>query len=487
MINLMITLHCHIPYVRKRGIWPYGEEWIYESMLESYIPLIMMLRDLSISGQKNILSVSISPILIEQLNDDYIKEGFNEYLHKRIELTNRDISDFTKKSWNNLKVIAEYQKEYLSGIKNTWEMLQGNLLETLSNLEKSGLIEIGASSATHAILPLLSKKSIDRQIDVGMKSLKQRMNITPKFFWLPECAYKLGLEESLESAGISFVFMGSNVSGNENPYSPYQLGNTKVVAVSRQWELSKKIWSTESGFPGDPRYREFQKRYRRSGNRYWHITGSRVSLAKKGILDIEKSRVATNEHVHEFMETLNNLASDGENKTVLLSFDAEVFGQTWFEGIEWLKKVILSIKDSKEITLTTPGNILAEIDSSELESLRPHTCCWGKDGNLESWSRPSVSWMWEELGTMASKFFDLEKDKNINKMHLAQLERELLLSQASDWPFLITSKNARVYGEKRFRMHAKAFWNIVDMIETDFKGFNFELIVKKDNPFPFLG
>ena len=33
-----LMLHSHIPYCRKSGVWPAGEEWLFEAMSETYLP-----------------------------------------------------------------------------------------------------------------------------------------------------------------------------------------------------------------------------------------------------------------------------------------------------------------------------------------------------------------------------------------------------------------------------------------------------------------
>src|SRR5947207_485976 len=43
------VLHSHLPYVRRAGRWPHGEEMIHEALAETYLPL--MRRDSTIYGQ----------------------------------------------------------------------------------------------------------------------------------------------------------------------------------------------------------------------------------------------------------------------------------------------------------------------------------------------------------------------------------------------------------------------------------------------------
>ena len=41
--RLSIVLHTHMPYVEGFGTWPFGEEWLWEAMATSYLPLLDVL------------------------------------------------------------------------------------------------------------------------------------------------------------------------------------------------------------------------------------------------------------------------------------------------------------------------------------------------------------------------------------------------------------------------------------------------------------
>ena len=40
---LAIVLHTHMPYVEGFGTWPFGEEWLWEAIATSYLPLLDVL------------------------------------------------------------------------------------------------------------------------------------------------------------------------------------------------------------------------------------------------------------------------------------------------------------------------------------------------------------------------------------------------------------------------------------------------------------
>ena len=92
--SFSLMLHSHIPYCRKSGVWPAGEEWLFEAMNETYIPLLSMLRKFQIHNQKPRIMIGIVPILAEQLSDKYMNDRFCEYMEDKIQRAENDIVRF---------------------------------------------------------------------------------------------------------------------------------------------------------------------------------------------------------------------------------------------------------------------------------------------------------------------------------------------------------------------------------------------------------
>ena len=44
--QFVFMLHSHLPYYRKAGMWPFGEENLYECMAETYVPLLNAISEL---------------------------------------------------------------------------------------------------------------------------------------------------------------------------------------------------------------------------------------------------------------------------------------------------------------------------------------------------------------------------------------------------------------------------------------------------------
>ena len=48
--QFVFMLHSHLPYYRKAGMWPFGEENLYECMAETYVPLLNAISELYDEG-----------------------------------------------------------------------------------------------------------------------------------------------------------------------------------------------------------------------------------------------------------------------------------------------------------------------------------------------------------------------------------------------------------------------------------------------------
>src|SRR3979411_331815 len=60
--ELAVVLHTHMPYVEGFGTWPFGEEWLWEAIATSYLPLLDVLGRAPIT-------LSLTPVLGDQLED----------------------------------------------------------------------------------------------------------------------------------------------------------------------------------------------------------------------------------------------------------------------------------------------------------------------------------------------------------------------------------------------------------------------------------
>ncbi|MEA2493844.1 MAG: 1,4-alpha-glucan branching enzyme, partial [Thermoleophilaceae bacterium] len=57
--SLCLLLHSHMPYVEGFGTWPFGEEWLFEAVASSYVPLLEVLDGVAVT-------VTVTPVLADQ-------------------------------------------------------------------------------------------------------------------------------------------------------------------------------------------------------------------------------------------------------------------------------------------------------------------------------------------------------------------------------------------------------------------------------------
>jgi 1,4-alpha-glucan branching enzyme len=175
----------------------------------------------------------------------------------------------------------------------------------------------------------------------------------------------------------------------------------------------------------------------------------------------ERAAGRTKVHAGHFAELVLDALGpelDRENPPVLSApFDAELFGHWWFEGPMWLEEVARAFADADNpVSVTTAGGYLDLHPPAG--SLELPEGSWGKGGSHEVWLNPETAWTWthiyaaeERIRSIASK--DKWRDGSNGERIMKQMCRELLLLEASDWQFLITTESARDYAESRFMTH----------------------------------
>src|SRR5680860_482225 len=186
------VLHSHLPYARQAGMWPHGEEWVHEAIAETYIPLLNALYDLVDEGVDFRITISVTPILAEQLNDPLIKDHFLTYAEERAAWAAADISRFEDAGDPEMKALAIHFHHWYSRMLSSFrDRFQSDIIGALRKLQDDGYVEISTSAATHGYLPLLSRdSSIHAQVETGVRSFERHFGRRPKAIWLPECAYR---------------------------------------------------------------------------------------------------------------------------------------------------------------------------------------------------------------------------------------------------------------------------------------------------------
>ncbi len=516
------VLHTHLPYVRKHGKWPFGEEWLYEAMSETYLPLLMEFERLISSGVKFGIVVNITPVLVEQLADDYVKREFERYLERKIKKTEEDLKSG---KYDEKAVLSSL--EHFRNVLTYWNAINGDIIGKFRELQENGYVEIITSAATHGYLPLLWRdEAIKGQIANGIATYEKHFGKRPRGIWLPECAYRptgewelpggrkekrQGIEKFLEEFGIEYFFVESRLidkgpvtkgyhevevyEGEKSTLRPYWIRGSNVAVFARNRETGHQVWSAHYGYPGDFFYREFHRKAPESGGQYWRITGKDVELGNKEFYGPEKAMERVEEHAKHFVSLIEKLLSEFEEKTgekgiIVSPYDTELFGHWWFEGVKWLGRV-LELLTGRDIEMMALSRFLDDYSGERHEIELPEGS-WGRNSNHSTWWNEETEWTWEHvyraedrMVAIASRFYG--KDALTDHI-IEQLARELLILEASDWQFLITTGQAKEYAERRVLIHSGDFHRLANGLVEYLKTGEFDIrlleeLEERDNAF----
>ncbi len=514
---LSLVLHAHLPFIRHPEYPDFLEEdWFYEAMVETYLPLLDVYERLTADGVDFRVTMSLTPPLCAMMSDKMLIERFKTYLNQRIELSQKELN--RTKDTQFFYVAQMYNQKF----KRYRDLFEGHynsyILNGFKKFQDMGKLEIITCCATHGYLPLMThKESVHAQIKIAAEDYRRKFDRSPRGIWLAECAYNPGDDIFLREQGIRFFFTESHgiMHGVPRPkygiYAPVYTPNG-VAVFARDMESAQQVWSAESGYPGDARYREFYrdlgydldydyiKPYlhsdgvrRNIGMKYHKITG-KVSLNQKQPYYPSDAREVAAQHAGNFMfnrqkqlEHLSQIITD-RKPLVVSMYDAELYGHWWYEGVDFLDFLFRKMHhDQHDVQLITPAEYLEQNPTNQV--VQPSMSSWGDKGYHYVWLNSGNDWIYrhlikaaERMVEMANKFPNAD---GVLRRALNQAARELVLMQSSDWAFLMTTGTAKEYSTKRTKDHVKRFNAIYEMtMENRIDEAYIWDLEQKDNIFP---
>ncbi|MGE9296657.1 MAG: 1,4-alpha-glucan branching protein domain-containing protein, partial [Puniceicoccales bacterium] len=355
-----------------------------------------------------------------------------------------------------------------------------DLPAAFARLAQQGKVELLTTAMTHGFLPA-HQNAVSRrlQIELGVQRFTELTGIDPAGFWLPECAYFPGLENDLAAAGVRW-FGVEDMGGPRVRECP-----NGVTAIARDTALSRVVWDARSGYPGHAAYREFHRDaahelsneqaglYRTPdgttlplGMKYWAVTGG----AEKSFYEPDVAIAQARSDADDFAAAIDAESASG---LTFLPFDAELFGHWWFEGPTFLSHFMAQSATGRDFTLSTPTAALA--DMADLPVKRPIASTWGRQADFSYWVNHETDWIYPLLAQADATFAhlaeswdepDFSPEQTLRNRALRQLIRELLLAQASDWPFMIRGGATANYARERIQRHLARFHYLATQLTT---------------------
>jgi 1,4-alpha-glucan branching enzyme len=493
--SLALILHAHLPFVRHPEHEEFHEEdWLFEAVVETYLPLLTMLRRLVVERLPVRLTLTLTPPLCAMLRDPLLRARTARYLDRGVEFSHREVERTA--SDPALNELARFYLERLTGLREFYQHeIEGDIVGAFAELQHDGVVEIIACAATHGFLPLMEEfpEALRAQILIGRDEYRECFGRDPVGIWLPECAYGPGIESILKEANLRWFVVDAHGLMYGTPRPPFAIFSpccspSGLAVFARDRESSRQVWSARDGYPGDPAYRDFYRdigqelpeellaqvypevgHRRNTGIKYHRVTGREP----KEIYRRDWALGAVEAHATHFLQSriqqLRHLAELLPVEPLVLSpFDAELFGHWWFEGPEFLESFLRQAATGADpVHLTTPTRYL--IDHPTMPVVAPSASSWGNHGYWEVWLNPSNAWIYPHLHDAARRMTSAARDAlaagvPVADRRLRQMARELLLAQSSDWAFLMKTGTARAYAEKRTRDHLLRFSRLEELV-----------------------
>jgi 1,4-alpha-glucan branching enzyme len=440
---LAIVLHSHMPYVEGFGTWPFGEEWLFDAFLRSYAPVLEVAER---------LTLTVTPVLADQLEAPGVGERLAAFGRRyRLAASEEEAAEAAGSDPGLAAAFADEAERYSSSLARL-EECGGEPLELFRRARERG-VELAASAATHAVLPLVATDAVRRlQIDAGLRSHRRRFG-QPTGFWLPECGYEPGLERLLAEHGLGWFCVDQSAYEEDlDALAPVRT-EAGPVAFTIDWTAIEWLWSWQ-GYPSDPLHSDFHRRSPRGG-RPWSIAGAPRDPAA--------SRARAREQAREFLASAAQRlrkfhARRGREGLLVFAVDTELLGHWWWEGPHWLAEVLAGAQ-AEGLELLTLGEALERFEPDE-RPLRRGT--WGEGKDFSTWDAPEVADLAWGARRLELHLLARLGGRGVESARALRAARELLAAQASDWTFLDKRKQAGDYPYQRATTHARNLFEALD-------------------------
>ncbi len=499
--SMAVAILLHVPYVRRAGMWPYGEYQLYQTIADAIVPLLDVIEDLHASGVSPRFTVALSPLLAEQLSDLLLRSGFEEYMLRRIRQAEAD----ARSPDPDLAAAASAQKARDERVLDSFYSRHNrDLVRVVRELELAGAIEAIGFPASGAPLPLLPRLSAKRaQVVQGLRSAELHLEHPIAGMWLTGGAIAPGAEgesiaDLLTSHGINYTFVseralrgplpslpGLEVAGR-SPLDPQRLSDGLVALAGHAGFAAATIgaFPHHGAYlgPADP-----------LGRRYWSlgnaprrmpshpVTGGDVEITvtrapsdgAQRYYDEAAARTALTEHAARAAALATEILSTHKEKTgrmgvLCLPIDSRVFCD-WPEGPAWLAE-FLRQAHAAGIKLESGAEAIHRHDLQSLPDVTPSS--WEGDGDFRAWQPDNTTWYWDAVATtldhaesLADRFAGVSNPLMVRL--LAQLTREALLLVEGEWPEMIGRGGEELdYAAERVRSHHDRFRRLAYMMDT---------------------
>jgi len=515
---LSLVLHSHIPFIPRLESSSVtgnpglpGEEVLFESLSETWLPLLELFDRLDRDMVPFRLGLSLSPICCHILSDMTFINHYLEYLDRQIEFGRLEIRRARKKDAKK-RLAAFYRnrfKEHQAFLLDRWEK---NILKALAYYQRRGRLELLTTGATHAFLPFYTAypEAIQAQFEVAISSFRHRFGESPQGFWLPELGWAPELDPWLRSYNLSYTILESHGLVLGKPFAKkgtfypartplgicllgrdfYACQNIQVLRRTPVFRDNQRDVGYELPMKRLQAFLNSQVTRRSTGYRYY--AGGIEDRDK--FYDLETAQAAAREGAEAFLNIQSIRLREAarymeEVPLCLLAFPADTFGRAWFEGPAFLEALFRGIAKREDLQVLSPAEYLCKQDVLQFQTLVPEFSSWGVNGYGEPWLDASNDWMYrhgtqalERMREIAERF---PNATGLRERMLNQAAREILLAISSDWSQMLAAGESSEYARGCIEESLRNFTTLYEALGSSYVSTDwFTKLEKQHHIFP---
>ncbi len=317
----------HMPYVEGFGTYPFGEEWLFDAVARSYLPVLEVAER---------LTMTVTPVLADQLEADGVGERMLRVPAPRTGWARPSATPPSAE--RSLAAAGRRRGRALRAARSrALEGLGGDALARLPEARRRARIELMASAATHAVLPQARDRggaaAADRRRAAlppaalrrarGLLAARVRLRARARSRLLAERGIALHLPRPERAA-----------SADGAALAPLRLAGGPT-AFTIDWPTVELVWSATATRRTPPT--SSTTALSPNGSRLWSIGGepydpeAAAARAREHARDVpgRGARAAARAHRPE----------PGRPGLCVFAIDTELLGHWWAEGPEWLAEV----------------------------------------------------------------------------------------------------------------------------------------------------
>lgn len=469
---------------------------LFSDITLTYLPLLNMFANLEADGIPFKISMTFSPSLCSMLSDPIMQQSYIEWLDKLIALGESEVKRnvFNK----NTKELAEnYLQQLIYAKRDFTETLNQDILSKIDYYAKRGNIELVATTATNCFLPhyIDLPEVINAQIEIGLQSHKKYFNTLPEGFYLPFLGYTPGLEHAIKAYGLRYTILDSHalLFGTPTPkagtFAPVRCENSLAIFAKdvdcyedffgengiifrEEYCDNNRDIGFESKISELQNFLDDQTRLS-TGFKYWchKKTEDGTSLP----YNIEQAKAKTKEDAALFLGnktnkllTASELLEDND-VSMVCTYNANMFGKQWSEGIDWLEQVFRQAANQDNIEIEHCNNLIANRFS--FERVLPYISSDSGTGYGENLLDSSNGWMLRFARKSAERMIDLSSrfvdDTGLKARSLNLGAKEVLLALSSDWAKMTNERSYPEYAQKEFTSFIANFSTLFDSLGSN--------------------